>query len=124
MGLFDIGRNWARRRELKQQWLLALKKMRGPGRGLDIPAHDVVAAVALQELLRAHPELTVQRFRDKVNLCYRRDLEAAIAAPTLQFLERGAFLAKPEDDLVTDAENREEELRAKGGLKKDDPANG
>lgn len=120
MGLFSLGQQWGRKRALKRDWLLALRMLRGPGRGIDIPAHDPVAAVALQELLRSHPELTVQRFRDAVTLSYRRDVEAIACPETFNYLDKAGFFARADDDLVAAAEMRLVELETQGRKSEDE----
>jgi len=91
MGISGWWQERTKRKELKQQLLAALEKTPRPG-GVDLPKYNAErpndpanaialrAQVVLEEILREQPVLTVVRFKDKLTLCFREDLQLTMSA--------------------------------------------
>lgn len=104
-----VYRDWSKKQAVKKQvlgaFIVAERASRESGRpfvGLDLPQDDAVAAVALQELLREHPQLLVVRFKERMVLCRERAYTATTSDPTRQSIEQAGLLVRPGDFLHDD----------------------
>lgn len=96
--------NWHASRQIAAGLYETLLMVRGPGRGINIPAHKQTAPEtvrAIDLLLQAHPEITAEVWADGLLLLFRADL-AVLERPTDGDFKsfHQTVEAKPGDDLV------------------------
>jgi hypothetical protein len=100
---------------VKATLLDAVKKTRGPGRGVDIPNHDPVSARALQELLREHPELTLHQHKYNWTLCFVDDVRQTVSGGLLNEMGETHFSLKQGDSVTAHEENTKHNEEEKKG---------
>ena len=95
--------NYFKIRKAEQQLLALLNKHAPLGRGVDLPdielhPENAYLAVAAQNLVNRHPEITIHRYQTRLTLMRRRVADAVVSDETRKALEFTAFSANPGDD--------------------------
>lgn len=64
-----VAQDWSHKKKMKAHLLAALKTQRS-GQGVDVPDDDPLWAIAVEELLKEHPQsITAVRMQSTIMLC-------------------------------------------------------
>jgi hypothetical protein len=65
-----VAQDWSHKKKMKAHLLEAVKNQRAGGTGVDVPDDDPLWAIAVEELLKEHPQtLTAVRSQSRIMLC-------------------------------------------------------
>lgn len=88
--------DWSRKKQVKAQLYERAKRLR-PGQGIDLSMWDPLQAVAAQELIREHPQLSVVKMQDGLMLCVTQALQGALSDGLKDSMKRIGAIAEPGD---------------------------
>jgi len=89
-----------KQRQIEKELHAALKKIRGPSRGVEIPLdpsnpNNVLLAAACEQLVKDHPELTTITTGGTLTLAFRDDVDPLMDPATRAALQAAGNIRTP-----------------------------